>query len=206
MTERCSRREFLSLRRLFKAAEECATATRGAIARKVLPDAATPRQQPPRRPAAPVLRPPRAVAEELFTARCTACEDCATACPHQAITTAPAHLRLAGPVINPHTAPCLSCEDTPCVTACTTGALDPALPIAIGTAHVNQPDCIANTGCALCRERCPVPGALRFEGGKPVIDSTTCTGCGVCAYICPAPRRAIMILPTRVRPTPMEPA
>jgi len=45
--------------------------------------------------------------------------------------------------------------------------------------------------CGTCVERCPVPGAMRLGGGRPVVDKALCDGCGVCQQVCPAPRLAI---------------
>ncbi len=46
-----------------------------------------------------------------------------------------------------------------------------------------------------CVERCPVPGALRLDAGRPIVDPARCTGCGVCLHVCPAPAPAFIILP-----------
>lgn len=149
--------------------------------------------------ALPVLRPPGAVDEAEFLRRCTRCDDCATACPHGAVVKAPLRLRQAAgtPVIDPLAAPCRLCPDAPCVTACPTGALSPDAPRVMGQAVIAAHDCLAylGTGCAVCVEQCPVPGALRLVGGRPVVDAATCTGCGVCQHVCPSPRNAVLVLP-----------
>lgn len=104
------------------------------------------------------------------------------------------------PSWDPLRAPCLLCEDRPCVTACPTEALSPRRGSWMGTASVLPFSCLATApgGCSVCAERCPVPGALVREAGRPVISKDMCTGCGVCHHVCPAPSNAIMILP---RPT-----
>lgn len=63
--------------------------------------------------------------------------------------------------------------------------------------------CLAHQGtfCSVCRERCPVPGAIELAGGKPIIVDDLCTGCGVCQFVCPAPENAILLMPLAVRPT-----
>lgn len=49
--------------------------------------------------------------------------------------------------------------------------------------------------CATCVERCPVPGAIRLDGRRVVVDDAVCTGCGECAARCPAPGYAILLEP-----------
>lgn len=152
--------------------------------------------------AIPVLRPPGAVAESRFLRDCTRCGDCITACPYQAIHLGEARLRQAAgtPVIDPAQQPCWQCVDAPCITACQPGVLrrdaDGGLP-AMGTARVAVLDCLAHQGttCTTCVERCPVPGAITLDGGRPIIEGDTCTGCGVCQHVCPAPRNAIILMP-----------
>lgn len=154
---------------------------------------------PPRRRFSPVHRPPHALAEVSFLEACTACGDCATACPHDAITKAPARLR-AGvdtPVISADVAPCRMCVDVPCVAACATGALTPAAPARMATVRIQEWACLAHQGsfCTVCHEQCPVPGATVVVDGRPQIVADSCTGCGVCRFVCPAPENAILLMP-----------
>ncbi len=60
-------------------------------------------------------------------------------------------------------------------------------------AKILRAHCIASASmfCGTCVERCPVPGAMRLGGGRPVVDKALCDGCGVCQQVCPAPRLAI---------------
>jgi len=160
----------------------------------------------------PVLRPPGAVAEPDFLAGCTRCSDCIEACPYQAITKAPERMRaLAGtPIIDAAAQPCLMCPDTPCITACKPAVLrrapDAPVPV-IGTARIQQLDCLAHQGstCSSCHERCPVPGAISLVGPRPTVVPELCTGCGLCAHVCPAPRNAVIMVPRIDRPSrPMD--
>lgn len=69
--------------------------------------------------------------------------------------------------------------------------------------------CLAYTSfCAVCVERCPVPGAMRVERGIPMVVTDHCTGCGVCHDVCPAPTNAVLVIPRRPSPrfTPPPPA
>ena len=153
----------------------------------------------------PILRPPGAIDEAGFLATCTKCDECAKACPYQAITHAPARFKHAAgtPMINPTTSPCHMCPDTPCITACEPRALRREQPPKMGTAVVQSFNCLAhrNSFCTVCSEQCPVEGAMAVINGKPIINDAVCTGCGVCHYACPAPQNAIIILPLRDRPT-----
>ncbi len=152
----------------------------------------------------PLHRPPGAVAESDFLAHCSRCGDCIQACPHQAIVAAPARFREAAgsPIIVASDNPCLYCEDKPCILACKSGVLSLENPTKMGTAMVQVMDCLAwqRSFCTVCEERCPVPGAITLEEGKPTVQSSSCTGCGVCLHVCPAPRKAILLLPEMRRP------
>ncbi len=172
------------------------------------------RARPPETPAGPpplVHRPPGAVDEEAFLAGCTRCGDCITACPVDAIVLAGERYgRAAGtPVIDPMTSPCVMCDGTPCIPACEPGVLTADASLAMGTASIRVPNCLAHQGtfCTVCSERCPVEGALEVVAGKPVVHEQTCTGCGVCQHVCPAPYNAVLILPRqRGRSTAPPPA
>lgn len=62
--------------------------------------------------------------------------------------------------------------------------------------------CLAWQGsfCSVCVERCPVPGAIITEMGKPRIDPDLCTGCKICHDVCPAPKNAVFLVPRKPRP------
>lgn len=141
------------------------------------------------------LRPPGAVPEADFLARCTRCDACISACPHWVIRKAGPELgtRLAGtPVIVPLDNPCLMCADFPCAAACESGALErPTGRARIGLAVIDRERCFSARGqpCDYCSVHCPVrPRAIeRVERGTaPFVDPGRCTGCGACAQLCPA--------------------
>jgi len=94
------------------------------------------------------------------------------------------------------------CPDIPCVKACPTGALDPALEdiseAGMGLAVIDTANCLSWQGlrCELCFRACPVPGtAITVEHHPrrlrthamfvPVVSSDACTGCGSCVAVCP---------------------
>ena len=122
-----------------------------------------------------VLRPPGAVPEADFLAKCTKCGLCAEACPFRALLlAAPGDERPVGtPYFNMRENPCRMCRDIPCTVACPTGALDAelvserdahgkaALSIErtrIGLAVIDRETCIAYWGiqCDACYRACPV--------------------------------------------------
>ncbi|MDP1660355.1 MAG: 4Fe-4S dicluster domain-containing protein [Phycisphaerales bacterium] len=157
-----------------------------------------------RRFALPIHRPPGAVDEVSFLASCTRCNECISACPVSAIVHAPARFREAAgtPMIDPHAAACIMCEDTPCITACKPGVLKPEQPRKMGVAWIQTMACLAHSGsfCTVCSERCPVPDAIEVTAGKPRIREDVCTGCGVCANVCPSPTNAVVLMPLADRP------
>jgi ferredoxin-type protein NapG len=152
----------------------------------------------------PIFRPPGAVNETQFLAGCTRCNDCSTACPHEAIRPAASRLGpFAGtPTIEADIAACQMCEDFPCIAACKPGVLSDRIPVIMGTAIITAHLCLAHHGttCTVCSERCPVEGALVLAKGKPTINEQACTGCGVCRYVCPAPENAVLLMPALFRP------
>jgi MauM/NapG family ferredoxin protein len=157
----------------------------------------------------PIFRPPGAIEERQFLSGCTRCNDCSTACPHQAIRPAAARLGTAAgtPTIEADIAACQMCDDFPCIRACKPGVLTERIPAIMGTAIITAHLCLAHHGttCTTCYERCPVAGAIAIDRGKPTINEELCTGCGVCRYVCPAPENAILLMPAMYRPSlPME--
>lgn len=159
------------------------------------------------KPPPPIIRPPGAVAEADFLAGCTRCGECITACPHRAILNASQRYGAAAgtPMIDVFGQPCLMCTDTPCISACTPNVLRRAegAPVPkIGLARILTQDCLAwqGTTCSACHERCPVPGAIHVDAGRPQVNVSACTGCGICHHVCPAPRNAVAVLPLMNRP------
>lgn len=154
-------------------------------------------------PPADRIRPPGALAEAAFLDACVRCGLCVRACPYDVLHLA----ELGGPV--PAGTPyfvaraqaCRMCEDIPCVPACPTGALDPALvdirEARMGVAELSDPRrCLSYSGAAYCHscyQACPLKGeAIRMQQGRtaaggvirPVVDADRCTGCGLCEQAC----------------------
>jgi ferredoxin len=69
----------------------------------------------------------------------------------------------------------------------------PRRPAIASTFQIAPDKCLAHRGqmCSVCRERCPIPGAITLTDHKPSIASDLCDGCGLCVQSCPAPILAI---------------
>ncbi|MDV7270883.1 ferredoxin-type protein NapG [Thioclava sp. A2] len=169
---------------------------------------------------AEALRPPGALAENDFLAACIRCGLCVRDCPYD--TLALAELGVDGaatgtPFFTARDIPCEMCDDIPCVQACPTGALDPALTVIddakMGVAVlVDQENCLNSLGlrCDVCYRVCPViDEAITLERQHnersghhaifmPVVHAEFCTGCGKCEKSCVLPEAAIKVLPERL--------
>ncbi len=121
-----------------------------------------------------ILRPPGAVTEKEFLAKCTKCGLCVEACPFKSLVLAkPGDERPVGtPYFRMRENPCRMCRDIPCTVSCPTGALDPSLvsdkddhgnaalninKAKIGLAVIDRENCIAYWGiqCDACYRSCP---------------------------------------------------
>jgi len=162
------------------------------------------------------LRPPGALAEADFLAACLRCGLCVRACPYQTLRLAAGEPNTipGTPIFTARTIPCEMCEDLPCVTACPSGALDPALTditkAKMGVAVlVDQENCLNWQGlrCDVCYRVCPqLDQAIRLDErhnartGKhafflPTVHADACTGCGKCEHSCVLEHAAIKVLP-----------
>jgi ferredoxin-type protein NapG len=159
------------------------------------------------------IRPPGALAEADFNARCIKCGQCVAACPYDTLklATAASGIPIGTPYFIPRETPCYMCEDIPCVPACPTGALDHALKdvddARMGLAVIDIENCLSWQGlrCEICFRECPVQGrAITIEHHPrrvskhamfvPLVHSDACTGCGICEQACPTQKAAIRVL------------
>ncbi|MCX6559442.1 MAG: 4Fe-4S binding protein [Candidatus Aminicenantes bacterium] len=156
-----------------------------------------------------LLRPPGALPEPEFLAKCVKCGECMKACPTNALQPA---LSEAGPegLWTPVLVPKIGyCEYycSLCSQVCPTGAIkELTIPektqVKIGTAWINKNRCLPyflGRPCIVCEEHCPTsPKAIKFieyESKRPdgttliqkapVIDLEMCIGCGICENKCP---------------------
>jgi ferredoxin-type protein NapF len=137
--------------------------------------------------APPPLRPPWALAEQQFSARCSGCGDCLRACPSGILVSGEGRF----PTVDFSRGECTFCGD--CVAACIPGALrhtEGQAPWSL-RARIGEA-CLAERGveCRICGEVCGA-SAIRFRprvGGValPQLDEAACTGCGACLAPCPS--------------------
>ncbi len=172
---------------------------------------------------AQTLRPPGAIAERDFQSACIRCGLCVRDCPPQNLKLAAwgdglsSGIAIGTPYFEAREIPCEMCENIPCVKACPTGALDPALQdinkakmgIAVLIDHEN---CLNFLGlrCDVCYRVCPVidkaitlekvsnPRSDRHALLLPTVHADACTGCGKCEKSCVLEQAAIKVLPAHI--------
>jgi len=171
------------------------------------------------RPDPACIRPPGALDEEEFLARCVRCGQCMKICPLNALHPAFDEAGFEGlwtPVLVPRIGYCQpTC--TLCTQVCPTAAIrrvsedekigqNGAEMVRLGTAFFDRGRCLPwamGTPCQVCEEFCPTsPKAIWTEEvevqveGKPVrlkqphVDPSRCNGCGACEFVCPVNDRA----------------
>lgn len=137
------------------------------------------------------LRPPGAVPEEIFPAKCIRCGRCVEVCPYRTIRMLDirAGVNAGTPLVEAEKIPCYLCMK--CVDVCPTGSLRRVSQedTRMGLAIINTFHCVSWNGKTLCRtcyDKCPFQEkAIRLEQLRPVVDETGCTGCGLCTHACP---------------------
>ncbi len=159
------------------------------------------------------IRPPGALDEPDFNAKCIKCGQCVLDCPFNTLDLARAGetLPIGTPYFIPRDIPCYMCPDIPCVKACPTGALDPGLTkieeAEMGLAVIDIENCLSWQGlrCEICHRECPVKDAaitIEHHPRKlskhamfvPLVHSDACTGCGICEKACPTDEAAIKVV------------
>lgn len=137
------------------------------------------------------LRPPGAVPEEVFPAKCIRCGRCVEVCPYRSITMLDIRsgVHAGTPLIEAENIPCYLCMK--CVDVCPTGSLEKVeqADTRMGRAVINKFHCTAwnnSIMCRTCYDKCPFQEqAIRLDQLRPVVDDKSCTGCGICTNACP---------------------
>lgn len=156
--------------------------------------------EPPALRASTLIRPPGALPEPMFQARCVRCGECVKGCLTNTLQLVWWEAGLSGlwtPKIQARHAGCeQNCNL--CGQLCPTGAIRPLsmdekIFAKVGTARIIPSRCIAweqNKRCLICDEICPYNAiSSQFVAGHavtvPVVDESRCNGCGYCENKCP---------------------
>lgn len=154
------------------------------------------------------VSPPGSISIEHFTAHCTACQLCVSACPSHVLKPSLFEYGITG-IMQPHMdyhASYCNYECTVCTQICPTRAIQPLTVeqkklTQTGKVHFIMENCIVytdHTACAACNEHCPTQAVkmVPYIGNLniPQVDTSICIGCGACEHACPArPFRAIYV-------------
>ncbi len=161
------------------------------------------------------LRPPGALPEKEFLARCIRCMRCVDNCPNNAIIALDESYGRAQrftPAIKARRQACMLCnklsgDGLKCTEACPTGALqlvkrnveDICAKVKMGTAEIDTALCYSynNWSCGTCYRACPLPGKAMTLGRweRPEVHAEHCIGCGACERICIRYPQAIRVKP-----------
>lgn len=137
------------------------------------------------------LRPPGAVSEKDFLARCNRCQRCVQVCPTRVVVPASFSYGIVAantPVVAFDRSYCNSCIK--CTEVCPAKAILPTTKeeMDIGVAVIIEKWCVAWdwVGCTVCVDKCPLKAIYLDEYKRPVVIPEKCNGCGICQMECPS--------------------
>jgi MauM/NapG family ferredoxin protein len=156
-----------------------------------------------------LVRPPGALPERDFQARCVRCGECVKGCLTNTLQLVWFEAGITGLWTPKITARLAGCEQgcNLCGHLCPTGAIRPLnleekIFAKIGTARIIKTRCIAweqDRRCLICDEICPYNAiSSQFVAGHPVtvpvIDENKCNGCGYCEDKCPVSGESAVVV------------
>jgi MauM/NapG family ferredoxin protein len=156
-----------------------------------------------------LIRPPGALPETEFQARCVRCGECIKGCLTNTLQPVWFEAGLSGMWTPKITARLAGCEQgcNLCGQVCPTAAIRPLTLeekafAKIGTARIDKTRCIAweqDKKCLICDEVCPYNAIVsQFVSGHPntvpVIDEDKCNGCGYCECKCPVTGESAIVV------------
>jgi len=156
-----------------------------------------------------LIRPPGALPEPEFQARCVRCGECMKACLTNTLQPVWLKSGLSGLWTPAVTARLAGCDQNcnVCGFVCPSGAIRPLEPgeklfAKIGTARIIPSRCIAwehDRQCLICDEICPYNAiSSRFVEGRPVtvpvVNENRCNGCGYCEQKCPVEGESAIVV------------
>ena len=154
------------------------------------------------------LRPPGAVDEQSFRARCIKCGQCGEIFPNRCIkffSVDGAIADMGTPYITPREKACILCMK--CGDACPTGALQSIdreadaimRDVDMGHARVDERLCLSYQGktCGVCYRACPLADvAIKIGRLEQPHVMPGCVGCGLCERSCIQIPQAIKVYPS----------
>ncbi|MGD9973972.1 MAG: 4Fe-4S dicluster domain-containing protein [Desulfatirhabdiaceae bacterium] len=158
------------------------------------------------------VSPPGSGSIAHFTATCTACHLCVSACPSRVLVPSFLEFGFTGmmqPRMNFHSGHC-NYDCTICLNICPSGAIlsltvENKKLTQIGVAKFIKENCVVytdSTDCGACSEHCPTkavnmapyPNPANKRLVIPEVKPETCIGCGGCEHACPTkPYKAIYV-------------